>query len=135
MSYKIVRQLLEQRLASMAGVLATAWENVSYKPQVGVAYQRAFLLPGQTEQPTFGDSFRREVGLLQVTLFYPENDGSGAAMAYAEQLRSHFARGTVLASGSVRVVVEATPSIGAANNDGGFYVLPVSVNYRADVSA
>lgn len=134
MSYKTVRMLLEQRLANLPSGLPTAWENTAYDPVVGTPYQRASLLPAQTEQPTLGDGFRREVGLMQVSLYFPENEGPGAAMTQAEAIREHFARGTTLINGSVRVVIERTPSIGLAFPDGGFYALPVSIDFFADVS-
>ena len=139
MSYKVIRQLLETRLAQMPGGLTTAWENAQLDESQGGPYQRVYLLPGQTEQPTMGSltgsgtALQREVGLLQVSLYYPQNAGPGDAAAMAETLRARFPRGLVLTSGSVRVVIEQAPSIGPSLTEGGFYVLPVSVFYRADV--
>lgn len=139
MSYKVIRQLLETRLNAMAGGVAIAWENAEFTPQQDTPYQRVYLMPGQTGNPTMGSlpgsgtALQREVGLLQVSLYYPAHDGPGAALTQAEVVRAQFPYGLVLTSGSVRVVIEQAPSISPALNDGGFYVLAVTIPFRADV--
>lgn len=138
MSYVTIRQLLEVHLNSVVGALATAWENVPYKPTVNTPYQRVNLLPAGTENPVMdgawaGSGLKREVGVLQVTLHYPLNAGTSAITTRAELLRTHFARGTILVSGGVRVVIDKTPDVARAMIDDGYFVLPVSVVYRADV--
>lgn len=139
MSYVVIRQLLEVHLNALGGGLPTAWENVPYKPVVGTPYQRVNLLPAETDNPTMGvmegsgAALKREAGVFQLTLFYPLNEGAGNATARAELLRNHYKRGTVLASGNVRLVIDSSPSVGRALVDEGYFVVPVSVPYRADV--
>ena len=52
MSHKIVRSLLEARLAAWAKlqkpVLRIAYQNVVFKPADGETYLRAFLIPAHT---------------------------------------------------------------------------------------
>ena len=133
MSDATIRKLLETQL-NTAGPFETAWENVSYRPAAGVPWQRVNLLPAQTENPTFGEPFRRPVGVLQITLFFPMGAGPGPAAARADVVRGIFRRGTVLGSGDVRVRLERDPYNGPAIPlDGAWYALPVSVPYVADV--
>ena len=113
MSQVIVRQLLEQRLASLSPALATAWENNKFVRTLDAPHQVATLLPANSENPTMGGGSVqiREYGVLHVMLKYPVGTGAGAAQARAELLRSHFPRGLVLTSGNVRVSIHDTPSV------------------------
>ena len=134
MSYVIVRKLLETQLNAVTPAIATAFENVPFNPTVGVAFQIVSLLPGQTENPTMGPAFQREVGIFQVLFAYPINAGPQAAMARAELVRAAFARGLTLTQGIVRVLIDRSPFIGPAKQDAEFYWLPLSIPYAADVN-
>lgn len=123
-----IRAVLEARLAALDG-FPTAWENVPYKPQAGVAYQKAFYLPG-TDQPAgiFAEAGTYFSGLFQVSLSYPAGNGSGAAGQRAALVRAHFARGTRLISADQRCRVTCLqpyngPSLGGTD----WYVLPITI--------
>lgn len=133
MSYATIRKLLEVRLNTVGGVFATAFENAPFTPARD-PWQRVNLLPARTSNPTYGDSHKRELGLLQVMLHYPLNAGSAAALARAEVIRSGFPRGLVLSEGAVRIMINESPSISAGVNDGTWYQVPVSIPYIADVN-
>lgn len=133
MSYVLIRALLEQALNAASSGVETAYENVPYSPKVGTPYQRATLLPAQTDNPTMGDGFKRERGVLQILLNYPLKAGPSAAATRAEVLRTAFKRGTTFTSGVVRVVIDSSPSIAPSLPGDAWYVLPVSVSYFADV--
>ena len=133
MSYVLIRQLLEVRLNAIAPSLPTAFENVPYTPIGAVPWQRINLLTAQTLNPTFGDGFKRETGILQVSLNYSENAGPSATYTRGEMVRAQFPRGLTLTSGKVRVLIDQAPSFGPAMNDGGWYRLPISIPYLADV--
>lgn len=133
MSYVTIRKLLEVQLNSIASPLPTAWQNVPYAAQTGTAWQRVNLLPARTENPTFGDGFKRETGIFQVTLAYPENAGPQVIETKAEQIRAQFPRGLRLTSGKVSVLIDEAPSVAPSFNDGGFFRIPISIPYLADV--
>lgn len=122
---------LEKRLDAMAPALATAWENDGYEPVVGTPYQRAYLLPAATENPTYGDNTSFESGIFQITLCYPEREGAAAAYARAELIRAQFTRGLSLTESSAVVRIKRTPSISPARNEPGLYLIDVSVPYFA----
>lgn len=133
MSDQVIRALLETRLDTLLPAIPTVKENTAYVPVKGTNYQRVFVLMGQTENPTLGDGFKRERGIFQVNLYFQESVGTGASTARAEAIKTLFKRGTTLEQGSVRVQVYASPYAAQGSNNDGFFMLPVSVPFTADV--
>ena len=133
MSNVVIRALLEVHLNTIAPTIATAFENVPFTPINGTPWQRVNLLPAQPQNPTLGGVFRRETGIFQVMLAYPENAGTSAAATRAELIRTQFTRGTTFTSGTLRVLIDLSPRVSQGMNDGGWYRLPVSIPYVADV--
>jgi len=132
MSIVSVRAALETKLNAITPALATAWQNDPYTPVPGTPYQQVYLLPAKPENPTMGDAFYREQGILQVTLMYPLQVGPGTAEARADVIRTAFSRGTSMLSGSVTVIVEQTPEISAGRVDGDRWAVPVKIRWFAD---
>jgi hypothetical protein len=132
-SYLTIKKLLELQLNTVASPLDTAWENAPFVPKQGTPWQRVTLLPATTENPTLGDQFKMERGVLKVSLFYPEKSGAQAAMIRAEAIRLIFARGLSLIDGTVRVKIETHPYINPGFAEDGWYLLPVSVPFIAEV--
>ena len=133
MSITHVRAALETKLNAMAPALQTAWENVGYTPVTGTAYQACYLMPAEPENPTLGDGYYREHGILQISLFYPLQAGPQAAEARAQLIRTTFARGTSMTSGGVTVRIEATPYIGQGRQDGDRWHVPVKIRWFAGI--
>ncbi|MGO4326736.1 phage tail terminator-like protein [Cupriavidus sp. 2TAF22] len=152
MSNALVRKGLETRLNAMAPALATAWQNVSFKPPPGTPYQEVHLLWGAPENPAFG-SYYREVGVFQVSLMYPQGTGPAAADARAAAVRDWFKRGTtihVFPDGAsmvldfvnqvyqldpgLDVIIERTPAIADGYQDGDRWRVPISIPFFASVS-
>lgn len=133
MSLTKVRQALEVGLNGMSPSVDTAFENLPFKPTPGTPYQRVNLLPAQPENPTVGADFRREVGVMQVTLCYPFNAGTQAVYARAEAIQTRFRRGSSWTKDGVTAIVDITPTIGPAAVDGDRFTVPVSVPYFADI--
>lgn len=135
MSYLVIRRLLETRANSLvAGTMKIAFENVPFTPVQRTAYIELRLIPGRTQNPTMGDQFKRETGILQLTMMYPVGEGPANAHTKAEEVRALFPRGLTLTNGSVRVIIDEHPYIGPQINDDGWYRLPVSIPFIADVS-
>lgn len=134
MSLVKISAAFEKKLATIASNLSTAFENVAFTPVEGTPYQRVRILPAQPENPTLGDGYYREVGFFEIILFYPLNKGRGAAQAKAEAIKSHFYRGLSMTEGGLVVKVMRTPIIGSAIQDDKNYVLPISINYFAEIN-
>lgn len=128
-----IQQALEAHLTAMTPALATAYENVAFTPTVNVPYQRADTLPAAPDNSTQGSSHYRELGIFQVSLYYPIGTASGNAKARAELIRAHFKRGTTLVKSGVRTIITHTPKVHPALVDGDRYVVPVSIRYQADI--
>jgi Bacteriophage related domain of unknown function len=131
-----IRNALETRLNAMSPPFPTAWENSGYVPQVGTPYQAVYLLPAQTENPTFagtGQELAFEQGIFQISIYEPKSGGTQAAALRAAAIRDQFKRGLSLSSGGVTVVIARTASIASALLEADWYVLPVSIPYFAHV--
>lgn len=134
MSSLTIRQLLEQRVSAMTPALATAWENVPFEPP-DAPWQDVTLQLDAPIRPTFGDSFWRQRGHLQVLLVYPLNTGTAAVMARAELIRTTFPQGLTLVSGSVRILLETNAEIARGRELSGWYQVPVTIPFTADINA
>ena len=133
-SLKLSKAALEARLVAIASPLPTQWENVVFVPPVdGSAFQHVDIMPAAPDNPTLGDGFYRELGLMQITLSYPIGGGSGAAYSKAEAIRAWFPRGLSLTSGGITVHIQRTPAIGPKLPSVDRFVLPISVRWYADV--
>lgn len=133
MSIVSIRAALESKLNGISPALATAWENAPYTPITGTAYQRVWLLVAEPSNPTFGDDYYREQGILQVTLYYPLQTGSGTAAARADLIRTTFKRGTSMTSGGNTVIVYRTPEISNGRVEGDRWALPVRIRWYAGI--
>lgn len=133
MSTVDIRAALETRLNGMTPSIATAFENVPYTPVTGTPYQRVYLKPGGPENPSIGSAMHRDIGVFWVTLFYPPNAGSQAAIARAELIRARFQRGLTVTSGSTVVHVTTTPEIDIPQAEADRYVVNIKVRYHVNV--
>lgn len=134
MSIVNVRAALETKLNGITPTISTAWENTPFEPQAGTAYQRVTLLAAAPDNPTYGGSFYREQGILQIDLMYPLSDGTAAAAARAELIRAAFKRGTSMASGSVTVIIDKTPEVSSGRVEGERWCVPVKVRWYAGIN-
>lgn len=133
MSAAAIRAALESHLNGMTPALTTAWENLPLTPVSGVPFQRASLLPADPANPTVGAGHYRELGVFQVSLYYPINAGPIAATSRAELIRTRFKRSTTLTSAGITVTIDGTPTIASGFVDGDRWVVPVSIPYWANV--
>ncbi len=134
MSEAAIRAALETRLSLLTPALSTAWENVTFSPDETLPYQRAHLLRAQPENPTF-DTFKRKLGVLQVTLFYPQQDGPANADARADLLAAWFPRGLAMTSGGYVVTVDGTPYVMPGFQDEDRWAVPVRIPYYSNISS
>lgn len=130
MSIVKIRAALESALNGMSPALATSWENVSFTPTTGTAYQQVNLLCAQPDNSEYGRT-HREAGYMQVKLMYPVQIGTSTVAARAELIRSTFYRGASFVSGGVTVNVTHTPEVSPGSVEGDRFALPVKVRFTA----
>jgi hypothetical protein len=124
-----IQTALESALAAMMPALATEYSNMTLAPVIGTPWQRATLLPAEPANPEIGGALVQEVGIFQISLFYPIGFGSADALARAQMIRSVFKRASAFTSNGVTVTVERTPEIGPALIEKDWYHLPVRIRY------
>lgn len=136
MSIVLIRQALEKAVSNVSGGISSAqtrWENTDFTPTAGTPYQRVDILPAEPANPSMGDGFRREQGLLQISLCFPQMAGAKAAADAAEILRVAFKRGNTFTQGSVSVIISRTPEISAGYTEQDRWVVVVRVRYYANI--
>lgn len=130
MSLAGIRKALETQLATITPAIQTAWENVAFTPVPGTPYQSVNLLLAQPANPEMGPMYIDQ-GFMQVSLFYPKDNGPADAQARAELIRAAFPIGaSYVASGTV-VNIIATPEVAPARIDDDRYLVPVRVRFSA----
>lgn len=137
MSLLSIRQLFETAIKVIDPTFPTQWENTIYNPIDGTAYQKIDRLLGNPETPTFNNpgvqDFFREIGIYQVTLFYPLGSGPAAADTKAEAIRAAFGAGRTFTSGTVTVTVSNKPTVAPGRIDGNRWSIPVKIPFFANV--
>jgi hypothetical protein len=127
-----IRSALEVALNAMSPSLSSAWENAPFTPVTGTAYQKVQLLFAEPVNSEFGRNYR-ELGYMQVTLFYPLLVGAALPAARAELIRSTFYRGAAFTSSGVTVTVSNTPEVSPGSVDGDRFAIPVKVRFFSNI--
>lgn len=133
MSLTLIRAALETALLAISPPIATAYENVAFKPVVGAPYQEIHLMLATPADSEIGGKMYTEQGYLQINLFYPLDNGPGDAQARAIAIRDALYRGRSLVSGSVSVTIERTAEIGPGRTEGDRYLLPVKARFFSHI--
>lgn len=135
MSQKAIRAALETELNTwaIANTFAVAFENRAYTPMTGTKYVRVFLLPAETQNPSLGTDHKRKTGIMQASLYMPFGTGPGTGETLADSLAATFERGTSFTASGVTVRILDDPSIAPALPGDGWYAIPVSIRYQADI--
>jgi hypothetical protein len=133
MSVVAIRAALETQLNSIAPAIATAWQNVAFAPPpVATPYQEVHVLFADPENPEMSAGYR-EIGYMQVKLKYEIEKGSAAANARAILVRNAFLRGRSFVNSGVTVTVSKTPTIEGGSVDGDRWVVPVKIQFFANL--
>lgn len=134
MSEKTIRAALEEKLKAFDTLMPIAWENVNFDPTPGDPYFRVNLMRAEPENPAIGDRLRRYLGVLQVSLCYPQGVGPGVVEAKADALAAYFPRALTLVKNGINVVIDGTPYVMTGFADGDRWVVPVRIPYFSNVS-
>lgn len=134
MSQVAIRTALEAALQAMTPVIVTAWENVSFTPPSGTTpYQEAHVMFATPDNAVYGSAFQ-ELGIFQVRLSYPLNQGPKPASVRAELLRTTFARGKSFTSDGITTIINRTPEVMPAMAEGGRYSVVVKIRFYANIN-
>lgn len=128
-----IQAALERRLLLMPA-MPTAFENSAFKPEQGVAYQRVFHLINKPNDMTLGLDAVEQKGFMQVSLFYPLDQGRVPAITKAQAVATHFKPPLTLTESGVRVLILGTAQIAQGTPDGDRWHVPVSIPWRAFIT-
>jgi len=127
---------LDARLNTMASLPPVAWENTVYEPTLNTLYLRPTHLPADTVAGTIGDAASTDLstGIYQVDVFSPAGDGKNEAYVMADLIADHLKRDTDLTYNS-RTIRIKNVSLSPANQDNGWYQIPVNIEYYSFTTA
>lgn len=112
--------------------LTVAWPDVDFTPPAA-GYVRVTFLPNETMQSELGDAGRnRHMGLFQVSVMWPEGNGSVTPTDLAGEIVAHFKRGTVITHDGLIIHIDRPPYISPRLKDSPYTQYPVTVSYRSD---
>ena len=131
MSHRKISVALSSRLNTLTDAPPIAFENAKYTPVEGETWLRESYLPATSStigmEPGGSTDF---VGIYQISIYIPLDDSKFGAHELVDAITAHFARGTMLVfEGQAVVVEQVNVSQGLAS--GGWWLMPVSVNWRA----
>lgn len=113
-----------------ANSIPVAWENVDYKPTVGTLYLRPTLLPADTDPfGTSYDSSLDHLGIYQIDVIAPVDQGKGQAFTKADIIATAFSYGELSYNGVIVTIKSSSPSPG--KRDGAWFILPVIISYQS----
>jgi len=107
MSYRIIQNILDDKLALVPDVPTIVKENIDKSNCVGSYYVRATFMPAKTDTVSATETgFDRFKGLYQIDVMYPTNEGTDASNYMADQIIAEFSKKDILSANgiSVRIV-------------------------------
>jgi hypothetical protein len=133
MTQNAIRDALENALAAIQPVLDTVHGNEEYAPVAGRPYQEVYVMFATPANPTMGDGFYQEMGVLQVNLQYPTGVGSAEATERAELTRQTLKRGSTFPADGITVQIDKTPEVSGGVVDGDRWKVVVRAPFHADI--
>ena len=131
MSHRKISAALSSRLNTLTDAPPIAFENVPFTPADGTTWLRESYLPANSAtvgmEPGGSTDF---VGVYQISIYTPLDDSKFGAHQLIDDITAHFERGTVLTFDGQAVVVEQV-NVSQGLASGGWWLMPVSVNWRA----
>jgi hypothetical protein len=128
-----IRNALVDALASITPVIDIVHQNEAYSPQPDDPYCEVYLLPANPANPTMGNGFYREQGILQINLQYPPRVGTLDCETRAGLIRSLFKRGASFSDGGVTVLIDKTPEMADGSEESGRWKQIIKVRWYADI--
>lgn len=128
-----VRQELETKLKAFADaqvpIVPVAFEDTSFTKPTDAPFLECVIVPAATVNVTVDGNRTRELGVMQVNVWYPSGKGAGKGEALANKVIAHFP--VVPISGTV--VITQTPfKSRAIKDESGWRIVPVTINYRQE---
>jgi len=102
-----LRAGMRQRLLTLAGLPAVAWEDVAYRPVKGTPYISEVVIPvsGQVRGTGRGGYLAHDV-MVNLTLHYPSGVGTLAIEQMAGKIMNLFSPGMAISYSTASVIID-----------------------------
>jgi len=131
MSVLNIKAAIETALNTITPALPTVWENTTYVPVTGQAYQQLWFLDFITKHIEINAKSYQIDSYFQIDLMFPLLSGTGTILARAEVIKSLFKQGSSFINGGQTVNIIETPSISSGRVDGNCWKIIVKVYYSS----
>ena len=114
--------------------LAVAYPGVTFPPageQKPDNYLQVSFLPNRTTTLSVGKGRQMHQGILQISVFWNAGEGHVKPLDAADQIIKHFAKGTKLFSGGVKVQIDNKPWVSGPLQEPDRVQFPITILYRS----
>lgn len=94
-------------------------------------YLAAFFMPNETSNTELGAGQEQHRGMLQVSVFWKKGAGHVKPLEAADKIITHFAKGTTLNSGGLKIMIDRKPYAAQPMQDTDRVQVPVTIRYHA----
>ncbi len=127
---KVVDALFARLSAlSFSPALPIAWPNKAFTPPTDRKWLQVNDIPAATTPFSLSGGTSEYVGLMQVDVFRPLDEGHKPARETAGKITDHFRPPLLLSSEGLKVKITQA-SAGPAMQDGAAIKIPVTIRYR-----
>lgn len=103
-----------------------------FEPTPGVPYVEVHVMPNRTRNLYLAnDAPSQHIGILQVTVCYPNGEGYAPARVLADSVAAFFAKGKKMPAGGAVVEVYEFPSVASPMQAPDRVRVPISIRYQA----
>lgn len=94
-------------------------------------YLSVFFMPNETTNSELGAGQEQHRGMIQVSVFWKKGVGHIKPMEAADKIIAHFAKGTTLYSGGLKIIIDRKPYAASPLQETDRVQVPVTVRYHA----
>lgn len=114
-------------------VIPISWPNRNFTPPAAGGWLKVNMLPAPTSSLAIADGSNQYIGVMQVSVFWPENTALTTPSEKAGQLIAWFKAGTTLYREGVKIVINRPPYQSAPLPEPSWLQVPVTIPYLAHV--
>ncbi|EMM7215838.1 DUF4128 domain-containing protein [Enterobacter bugandensis] len=132
-----IASALATRLGTWADAegISVAWENVPFTPPANEMYLAVHDMPVTPRTIDLGLRCRTYSGVYQINVVAPAGSGRTSVVALADRVAELFPEGQEIEGRGFTCWIDQTPGVFRGITTSVSYTVPVSLNYRADISS
>ena len=132
-----IASALAARLGAWADAeaISVAWENVPFTPPANEMYLAVHDMPVTPRTIDLGLRCRIYSGVYQINVVAPVGIGRTDVLALADRVAELFPEGQEIEGRGFTCWIDQTPGVFRGITTSVSYTVPVSLNYRADISS